>query len=91
MIRRVGKNLTVLAPDSPEVPEASVQLEHDGFAVLRNVLSADEVAALVADADHAFASRGPDRGRRGADEYRYEMLNHSELAHRAIGHPRSSR
>jgi ectoine hydroxylase-related dioxygenase (phytanoyl-CoA dioxygenase family) len=88
MIRRVGKNLTVLAPDSPEVPEASVQLERDGYAVLHDVLSADEVAALVVDADHAFTSRGPDHGRRGADEYRYEMLNHSELAHRAIGHPR---
>jgi ectoine hydroxylase-related dioxygenase (phytanoyl-CoA dioxygenase family) len=56
--------------------------------VLRNVLSADEVAALAADADQAFTSRGPDHGRRGAEEYRYEMLNHSELAHRAIGHPR---
>ncbi|MEY4230343.1 MAG: hypothetical protein RLZZ362_1192 [Actinomycetota bacterium] len=88
MIRRVGKNLTVLAPNSPEVPEASVQLERDGYAVLHDVLSADEVAALVADADDTFTSRGPDHGRRGGDEYRYEMLNHSELAHRAIGHPR---
>ena len=88
MIRRVGKNLTVLEPDSRQVPEASIQLERDGYAVLRNVLSGDEVAALVADADHAFTSRGPDHGRRGDDEYRYEMLNHSELAHRTVGHPR---
>ena len=88
MIRRVGKNLTVLEPDSRQVPEASIQLERDGYAVLRNVLSGDEVAALVADADHAFTSRGPDHGRRGDDEYRYEMLNHSELAHRTVGHQR---
>ncbi len=88
MIRRVGKNLTVLEPDSRQVPEASVQLERDGYAVLRNVLSAEEVTALVADADHAFISRGPDPGRRGDDEYRYEMLNHSQLAHRTVGHPR---
>ncbi|MFZ4812470.1 MAG: phytanoyl-CoA dioxygenase family protein [Ilumatobacteraceae bacterium] len=88
MIRRVGKNLAVLASDSPGVPDESVQLERDGYAVLRGVLSADEIAALVADADHAFTSRGPDSGRRGDDEYRYEMLNHSELAHRTVGHPR---
>ena len=88
MIRRVGKNLTVLEPDSRQVPEASIQLERDGYSVLRNVLSGDEVAALVADADHAFTSRGPDHGRRGDDEYRYEMLNHSELAHRTVGHQR---
>ncbi|MEI7619834.1 MAG: phytanoyl-CoA dioxygenase family protein [Actinomycetota bacterium] len=88
MIRRVGKNLAVLAPDSPEVPQASVQLERDGYTVLRNVLSVGEIAALVADADHAFTGRDTDHSRRSDDEYRYEMLNHSECAHRTVGHPR---
>lgn len=88
MIRRVGKNLAVLASDADGVPDASRQLERDGYAVLRGVLSPAEVAALRADADHAFTCRGPEPGRRTDDEYRYAMLNHSELAHRTVAHPR---
>lgn len=88
MIRRVGKNLAVLPPDSPPVPDESVHLERHGWAVLRGVLTADEVAELVEDAERAFTDRGPDRGRRSDDEYRYEMLNHSEVAHRTVAHPR---
>ena len=44
MIRRVGKNLGLL--DGP-VPDASIELERDGYTVLRGVLDADEVAALA--------------------------------------------
>ncbi len=82
MIRRVGKNLAVL---SDEVPEASVELERDGFAVLRNVFSDDEVAALRAELDDVFATTEPERGRN--DEYRYEMLNRGPRSQEAVGHP----
>ena len=48
MIKRVGKNLSIL---TAEVPAESVQLERDGYAVLRDVLTDDEVAALRAEID----------------------------------------
>lgn len=85
MIRRVGKNLAVRTDD---VPEASRQLEHEGWAVLRGVLSPDEVAELTAEAERVFRDHEPSRGRSDRDEFRYEMLNLSEPAHRAIAHPR---
>jgi ectoine hydroxylase-related dioxygenase (phytanoyl-CoA dioxygenase family) len=87
MIRRVGKNLGLRSDDLP-APEASVQLERDGWAVLRGVLSADEVAELTAEAERVFREHEPSRGRSDRDEFRYEMLNLSEPAHRAVGHPR---
>ena len=43
MIKRVGKNLSVL---TAEVPSGSVQLERDGYTVLRDVLTRDEVDAM---------------------------------------------
>ena len=41
MIKRVGKNLTVL---TAEVPAESVQLERDGYAVIRDVLTDGKAA-----------------------------------------------
>ena len=82
MIRRVGKNLAVL---SDEVPDASVELEHNGFTVLRGVLSDDETAALRAELDDVFATTEPERGRN--DDYRYEMLNRGPRSQEAVGHP----
>ena len=46
MIRRVLKNLSVREGD---VPEASRQLETDGWVVLPQVLDADEVRELADD------------------------------------------
>ena len=82
MIRRVGKNLAVL---SDEVPEASVELERNGFAVLRSVFSDDEVAALRGELDEVFATTRPERGR--SDEYRYEMLNRGRGRRRRSANP----
>ena len=60
MIRRIGKNLAVYKGDPPD---ASVQLERDGYAVLRGVLTDDEVAALVAEIEDAYdPARDPQRG-----------------------------
>lgn len=86
MIRRVLKNLTVREPD--DAPEASRELEADGFAVLRGVLDAGEVAALSADIDTVFAAEAPERSRDDRTEFRYEMLNRSAACQEVIGHPR---
>ena len=85
MIRRVGKNLALATADGPDVAQ---RLEREGWAVLRGVLSPAEVTGLVTEADRVFRDHGPSRGRSDRDEFRYEMLNISEPAHRAVGHPR---
>jgi Phytanoyl-CoA dioxygenase (PhyH) len=85
MIRRVGGNLGLHRGDAPP---SSVQLERDGYAVLRAVFTADEVAALAAEVEAVFDERAADpRPRPDREEFRYEMLNRSSLAQRAIAHP----
>ena len=86
MIKRVGKNLTVL---TAEVPAGSVQLERDGYTVLRDVLSRDEIDAIAAEIDDAVRALS----RRSAaatdkDEFRYEMLNRGAASQAAVGHDR---
>jgi hypothetical protein len=85
VIRRVGKNLTVLDRD---VPAESMQLERDGYAVLRDVLTDDEVGALVDEIHATFEALPPERGRSDRAEFRYEMLNRGACSQAAIGHPR---
>jgi ectoine hydroxylase-related dioxygenase (phytanoyl-CoA dioxygenase family) len=85
MIRRLGKNLGVLTTPTPRESE---QLERDGFAVLREVLTPGEVQALAADAERVFAEDLPERNRSDRAEFRYQMLNRSELALRTLAHPR---
>jgi ectoine hydroxylase-related dioxygenase (phytanoyl-CoA dioxygenase family) len=85
MIRRLGKNLGLLAAGGPE---ASADLERDGCTVLRGVLDADEVGELVAEADRVFAEAPPERGRSDREEFRYQLLNRSEASFRVLGHPR---
>jgi hypothetical protein len=85
VIRRLGNNLGLL---TAPVPEAAVELEREGFAILRSVLDAGQVAALVDEADRLFAETPPERNRSDRDEFRYQMLNRSELTLRTIGHPR---
>lgn len=85
VIRRIGKNLGVATDGAPP---ASHDLERDGFAVLRGVLGQDEIDELRAEADRVFRDHGPSRGRSDRDEFRYEMLNISEAANRAVAHPR---
>jgi Phytanoyl-CoA dioxygenase (PhyH) len=85
MIRRLGKNLGVLTAD---VPAPSLELERDGFTIIRGVLDADEVAAMVAEADRLFVEIPAERQRTDRAEFRYQVLNRSELTLRALGHPR---
>ena len=85
VLRRIGKNLGVL---TAEVPEASEQLERDGFTVVRDVFDADEVEALRDELLAVFEATDPERSRSDRVEFRYEMLNRSPLAQDAVGHPR---
>ncbi len=85
MIKRVGKNLSVL---TAEVPSGSVQLERDGYTVLRDVLTRDEIDAIAAEIDDAFDRYPAERGREDKDEFRYEMLNRGAASQAAVGHDR---
>ena len=85
MIKRVGKNLSVL---TAEVPDESVQLERDGYAVLRDVLTREEIDAIAGEIDEAFVTYPAERGREDKDEFRYEMLNRGAACQAAVGHPR---
>jgi ectoine hydroxylase-related dioxygenase (phytanoyl-CoA dioxygenase family) len=85
VIRRIGKNLGLHRGDAPE---AAVQLEREGWAVLRGVLDAGAVRALTDEVLEVFATSGPDRERPDGEQYRYEMLNRSAAAQAAVGHPR---
>jgi ectoine hydroxylase-related dioxygenase (phytanoyl-CoA dioxygenase family) len=85
MIRRLVKNLTLL--DSTDVAEESIQLERDGYACLRGIFGADEVAAMRREIDAVFDSSGAERSRDDKDEFRYEMLNRSAACQAAVSNP----
>ena len=65
-------------------PSASEHLEREGYALIRNVLTADEVAALGAEIAAIFDASGTDRERDARNEFRYGMLNRSPLSQKAI-------
>jgi ectoine hydroxylase-related dioxygenase (phytanoyl-CoA dioxygenase family) len=85
VIRRLMKNVGLY---KGEAPAASVELENDGFAVLRGVFSRAEVAELRAEIDAVFETVPAERVRDDKEEFRYEMLNRSAACQRAIAHPR---
>jgi len=74
------------------VPASSTELETLGFAVLRGVFDADQIATLRADIDRMFEEFPPDvRVQEHAEEhwlpFRYEMLNRSGVSQRAVADP----
>jgi len=81
MIKRVGGNLTLR---SGPAPDASAQLERDGYALLRGVLAPDLIARLSAEIEDVFANLEPERGRPDRAEFRYEMLNRSAASQEAV-------
>ena len=89
MIRR-GR--IYLEPRSEPAPEEAVQLERDGYAIVRDVFTEVEVAELAADINAIFDRDPADlRGLRGPEDrepFRYAMLNRSALCQKAIAHPR---
>jgi hypothetical protein len=89
MISRTGGYLRI---SSEPAPEASAQLERDGWAILPGVLGPEEVASLRKDLDRVFDEYPPDErvpGRPASHwaPFRYEMLNRSAEAQRVVGHP----
>jgi ectoine hydroxylase-related dioxygenase (phytanoyl-CoA dioxygenase family) len=85
VITRVFKNLGVYDGDAP--PE-SVQLEREGWVLLRGVFGRDEIDAMRAEIDAAYETFPSERSRGDKDEFRYEMFNRSAACQRAIAHPR---
>jgi ectoine hydroxylase-related dioxygenase (phytanoyl-CoA dioxygenase family) len=82
MIKRSRGNLKLL--DAP-VQQESQQLEREGYAVIRGVLNAEEVAALAAEMTEIFDASGPDRAHDAHNEFRHGMFNRSPLSQQAIG------
>jgi Phytanoyl-CoA dioxygenase (PhyH) len=81
MIKRRHGNLVLLREP---VPAASQQLEKDGYALVRGVLSVEEVETLGAEISRVFESSDPDRPQDLRNEFRHGMLNRSPLSQRAI-------
>lgn len=79
------KNLALLEDD---VPDASTDLERDGYTVLHGVLSAPDIAALREEIDDLFDSLPAERSRGDRDQFRYELLNRSGACQAAIAHLR---
>jgi ectoine hydroxylase-related dioxygenase (phytanoyl-CoA dioxygenase family) len=76
---------------SKSVPASSVSLQAEGYVVLEDVFSGDEVAALSDDVERVFDEYPPDdRGDplEQSAPFRYEMLNRSGPVQSAIGSPR---
>ena len=76
---------------SRPAPEASQQLQTEGYVTLPGVFDADEVAELVADVDRVFDEWEPDERTNAKppghwEPFRYEMLNRSAVVQRAIAH-----
>jgi ectoine hydroxylase-related dioxygenase (phytanoyl-CoA dioxygenase family) len=90
MLHRNGIYFEHRRPD--EAPPASIDLETDGYVILREAFEEDEIKALALDIDRVFNQFQAD-GRadnRPADEdnmFRYEMLNRSAVCQAAVGNP----
>jgi ectoine hydroxylase-related dioxygenase (phytanoyl-CoA dioxygenase family) len=90
MIRR---GFPYLEPFTGPASDETVQLEREGYTILRGLLGADEVAELRDEIAEVYEREPPDE--RGNDRppedmamFRYAMLNRSAAAQRAIAHPK---
>jgi len=81
MIKRRHGNLVLLREPASA---ASQQLERDGYALLRNVLTADEVAALSTEITAVYETSSADRPQDVRNEFRHGMLNRSPLSQTAV-------
>ncbi len=74
-----------------DAPPMSAHLEEHGYVFLKNIFSADEVAALKDDINRIFDElpadgRAKGRSKEEDEHFRYEMLNRSEVCQKAAGH-----
>jgi Phytanoyl-CoA dioxygenase (PhyH) len=84
VIRRLLKNLGTYSGDAPE---ASAQLECEGWTVVRGVFTPEAIAELREEIDAVFEAYPPERTREDKVEFRYELLNRSAASQRATAHP----
>lgn len=73
-------------------PQASVDLERDGYTLVRGLVSAGDVATLRNELTALFETSRPEPRMEGSTEadyadFRYEALNSSPAAQRAVAHP----
>jgi ectoine hydroxylase-related dioxygenase (phytanoyl-CoA dioxygenase family) len=89
MIRR-GR--VYLEPRDESACAETVQLEREGYTIVRELLGKAEVAALREEIGAIFERDPPDeRGQRSPEDaamFRYAMLNRSAAAQRAVANPR---
>ena len=90
MITRTSGYLTLR--DEP-VCAAARRLQEDGYVVLEQVFTADQVSALRSEVQAVFDQWPADERREGVapddwGPFRYEMLNRSAACQHAISHPR---
>lgn len=81
MITRRHGNLVLRKEPAPV---AAQQLERDGYALLRGVLTADEIAALGAEISGIYENSTADRPQDIRGEFRHGMLNRSPLSQKAV-------
>lgn len=92
MLRRVKGYLQY--QDSRDAPAESRLLEDQGYCLIKQALTVDEVQSLKAETTEVFATRPPDNragDRRSVEDdecFRYEMLNRSAQCQAVINHPR---
>jgi ectoine hydroxylase-related dioxygenase (phytanoyl-CoA dioxygenase family) len=73
-------------------PEAADELQREGFVMLRDVFTGEELKRLTQDIERVYDEYPPDE-RSDAYEldhwepFRYEVFNRSEVVQRAIAHP----
>lgn len=77
-----------LLPRSDGCPH-SIELEEQGATLIRNAFSGDEIASLREEIETVYAtsngdSRGANKSRNIADDFRYEMYNRSALAQKVV-------
>src|SRR5688500_16315947 len=90
MIRR---GFPYLEPRTEPASEETLQLEREGYTIIRGLLTPDDVAELRDEIGAVYQRDPPDqRGRtrppEDAARFRYAMLNRSAAAQRAVAHPR---
>lgn len=86
---RRGGNLRL---HQDQVPEPSLDLERDGFAMARSLFSESDVAELRTELTDLFETtrpdvRLPDSTEEDYADFRYEALNRSAAAQRAVANP----
>ncbi len=93
MIERIGlKRGRNLGIRQGSAPGASIELERNGFAMVPGVFSPEDVTQLKVELSELFETTRPDVRLPGATEadyadFRYEALNRSAAAQRAVAHP----